>query len=90
MEIIDRRGGKNPKPTEACRVCGSKEVHTREYNQPTKECMQYMLAEIRRLEKKNNMNRFRRFFRKYFFYSFEKPKMFNVRNLRSEIVFLER
>lgn len=40
--INDRRGGKNPEPQEACRVCGSKDVHTQKYNNPTMECIEYL------------------------------------------------
>jgi hypothetical protein len=40
--IRDRRGKDGDEPKEVCRVCGSKVVHSREYNHPTMECIQYL------------------------------------------------
>ena len=44
--VIDKRRLNNPdyeeEPTEVCRVCGSPEVHTREYNKPTMKCIEYL------------------------------------------------
>lgn len=40
--VRDRRGGKDQEPKEACRVCGSSEVHTRDYNQPTMKCIEHL------------------------------------------------
>jgi hypothetical protein len=41
--VNDRRG--QEKPTEVCRVCGSKDTHSREYNKPTMDCIKYLRAE---------------------------------------------
>ncbi len=42
--IIDRRFEKKPK--EVCRVCGAEEVHTKQYNQPTMKCIEYLRLQI--------------------------------------------
>ncbi|MFA5071117.1 MAG: hypothetical protein WC511_01980 [Candidatus Pacearchaeota archaeon] len=50
--INDRRHNSAKKEaTEACRVCGSSEVHTREYNKPTMLCIGYLRQTISDLEK---------------------------------------
>lgn len=38
--VNDKRG--EDKPQEACRVCGSQEVHSMEYNKPTMDCIEYL------------------------------------------------
>jgi len=38
--INDKRF-KDEEPLEVCRVCGSREVHTREYNIPTMKCIEH-------------------------------------------------
>ena len=42
--ITDRRGLGNGQERlgEICRVCGSKEVHSKNYNTPTMECIKYL------------------------------------------------
>ncbi|HLD91440.1 MAG TPA: hypothetical protein VI911_10600 [Patescibacteria group bacterium] len=42
--VNDRRGIE--KPTEVCRVCGSGEVHTTEYNNPTMKCVDFFRKTI--------------------------------------------
>lgn len=46
--VNDRR--LKEKVKEVCRVCGSKKVHTKKYNDPTMECIKYLRSEIQRLE----------------------------------------
>jgi hypothetical protein len=41
-KINDRRGKRDDQPRECCRVCGSKDVHTSHYNQPTMGCIEYL------------------------------------------------
>jgi hypothetical protein len=45
--VNDRRGEEEPK--EVCRCCCSPEVHTRDYNAPTVECINYLHAQNRLL-----------------------------------------
>jgi hypothetical protein len=40
--INDRRGKRDDEPKPCCRVCGSTEVHTSHYNQPTMGCIDYL------------------------------------------------
>jgi len=47
--VNDRRGEKEPKPT--CRVCGSQNEHSKNYNQPTMACIKYLRNIIKALEK---------------------------------------
>jgi hypothetical protein len=47
--VIDRRG-QEEKDVEVCRVCASKEVHTRDYNVPTMECVNHLWDQIRTQE----------------------------------------
>jgi hypothetical protein len=52
--ITDRRGMSDGQehPEEVCRVCGSKEVHSKNYGRPTMECVRYLQdQETLRLEK---------------------------------------
>jgi formate dehydrogenase maturation protein FdhE len=42
--VHDRRG--KEEITEVCRVCGSPEVHSKVYNQPTMDCVKYLRAEL--------------------------------------------
>ena len=42
--VNDNRG--KEKPEEVCRVCGSKEVHSRTYNQPTMGCIEYYRKQL--------------------------------------------
>lgn len=50
--INDRRHNSAKKEaTKACRVCGSSEVHTREYNKPTMLCIEFLRAQISQLKK---------------------------------------
>ncbi len=51
-EVIDKRGGKNKPPEEACRVCGSSVAHSKTYNTPTMECIKYLRGKIEKLEKR--------------------------------------
>ncbi len=46
--IHDRRGEVEPKPV--CRVCGSQDEHTRDYNFPTMQCIKYLREKIAKLE----------------------------------------
>ena len=46
--ITDKRGVEEPK--EVCRCCGSTEVHTKQYNKPTMECIIYYRKQINKLE----------------------------------------
>lgn len=48
--INDRRGSNPGVIAEACRVCGAPEIHTRAYNQPTMDCIQYLRTEIAKLK----------------------------------------
>lgn len=50
--VRDRRGGKNGEPAEACRACGSATVHTREYNQPTMDCIRDLRGQVATLDGK--------------------------------------
>lgn len=47
--ITDRRGMSDNQehPEEVCRVCGSKDVHSKKYGQPTMECIKYLQGNIR-------------------------------------------
>ena len=45
--INDHRG--KEKIIEVCRVCGSKEVHTKQYNHPTMKCIEHLREEIKHL-----------------------------------------
>lgn len=47
--IRDKRGTDQP-PESRCRVCGSPS-HERSYNQPSMECIEFLRAEIKALEK---------------------------------------
>lgn len=47
--VTDRRG--EEKPQEVCRVCGSKEVHSKTYNNPTMGCIEYLRAKLKEREK---------------------------------------
>jgi len=38
--VTDRRGKETPKPV--CRVCGSYDEHSTEYNKPTMACIEYL------------------------------------------------
>lgn len=42
--VIDRRGREEPK--EVCRVCGAPEPHSKQYNQPTMDCIKYLRSQI--------------------------------------------
>jgi len=50
--INDRRGLNKgqEEPNEVCRVCGSQEVHSKEYGKPTMECIEYLRKRIVDLE----------------------------------------
>jgi hypothetical protein len=50
--VRDRRGGQNPEPAEVCRVCGSPEVHSLKYNQPTMECIAFYRSQVSGLDEK--------------------------------------
>jgi hypothetical protein len=49
--ITDRRGMKEGHPDEVCRVCGSKVVHSKQYGQPTMDCIIYLKNRIATLER---------------------------------------
>jgi hypothetical protein len=51
--IIDRRGVEDPKPT--CRVCGSRNEHSKEHNKPTMGCIRYLREEIAKLQKEKRV-----------------------------------
>lgn len=53
--ITDRRGMKEGQehPDEVCRVCGSNEVHSKEYGKPTMECITFLQNQIVLLERQN-------------------------------------
>ncbi len=53
MNIIDKRGDNKVDHSERCRVCGSPEVHTQEYNKPTMLCIGYLREEIAKLKQAN-------------------------------------
>jgi hypothetical protein len=40
--VIDKRGLGVFKPKEVCRVCGSTDVHSTQYNKPTMDCIHYL------------------------------------------------
>lgn len=40
--VHDRRFKKEEEPQEVCRVCGSPQVHSREYNHPTMGCIEFL------------------------------------------------
>lgn len=47
--VNDRRGSAaedTPASDEVCRICGSTEVHSREYNKPTMACVEFFRARI--------------------------------------------
>lgn len=50
--ITDRRGMSKGQehPNEVCRVCGSKEVHSKQYGKPTMDCITFLQNKIRELE----------------------------------------
>ncbi len=48
FKVVDKRGVEEP--TEPCRVCGAPVAHSREYNQPTMDCIHYLREEIRKRE----------------------------------------
>jgi hypothetical protein len=52
--VNDKRGKEPPK--ENCRVCGSTEVHSKEYNKPTMDCIKYLRSKIAELEAKVKKN----------------------------------
>lgn len=41
-KVNDRRGQNHEQPGERCRVCGSADVHTDQYNKPTMGCIEYL------------------------------------------------
>jgi len=48
--VNDKRGKKQEeKELERCRVCGSPEVHSREYNKPTMACINHLRKENQEL-----------------------------------------
>ena len=47
-KVVDKRG-KEPEK-EVCRVCGSTTVHSKDYNKPTMECINYLRSKIQSLE----------------------------------------
>ncbi len=51
--ITDRRGMKEGQEhsDEVCRVCGSKEVHSKQYGKPTTECITFLKNQIVLLER---------------------------------------
>ena len=46
--VTDRRGLKQNQelPNEVCRVCGCEVVHSKQYNQPTMDCITYLRSVI--------------------------------------------
>lgn len=50
--VRDRRGGQHPETAEACRVCGSAQVHTREYSKPTMDCIEFLRSQVSGLDAK--------------------------------------
>jgi len=44
--MIDKRRFSSNYSGEVCRCCGSNDVHTREYNKPTMECIEYLRKQI--------------------------------------------
>ncbi len=51
--IVDKRGMNEGQehPEEICRVCGSQEVHSKEYGKPTMDCIKYLKDQVSHLEK---------------------------------------
>lgn len=49
--VHDRRGLSKEEIKETCRVCGSKHIHTRSYNNPTMGCIKHYREIIASLEK---------------------------------------
>jgi len=49
IKINDKRGKEEPK--EVCRCCGSEQVHTREYNNHIKKCVEYLRKRVSELER---------------------------------------
>ncbi len=50
--IVDKRGMNEGQehPEEICRVCGSKEVHSKKYGKPTMECIKFLKDQIKPAE----------------------------------------
>ncbi len=44
IKINDKRG--ENKPREVCRVCGSEDVHTQDYNNPSMDCIEHLRGVI--------------------------------------------
>jgi hypothetical protein len=56
-QVIDKRG-ENKAPAEVCRVCGSSEVHSGKYNDPTMGCIMHLRKQEKLLEiYKKHVNR---------------------------------
>jgi hypothetical protein len=51
--ITDKRGMSKGQehPKEVCRVCGSKEVHSKKYGKPTMDCITYLKNQVSELQK---------------------------------------
>jgi hypothetical protein len=49
--IVNDKRGEEDANVEVCRVCASKDVHTRDYNKPTMACVNHLWERIRELEK---------------------------------------
>jgi len=49
--MIDKRRFSKDYSGELCRCCLSKDIHTRDYNKPTMECIIYLKQRIEQLEK---------------------------------------
>lgn len=51
FKVIDRRGKEEPK--EVCRVCGAPECHSKQYGQPTMDCIKYLRTQNGMLENRD-------------------------------------
>lgn len=49
-ELFKKRKKEAEEVAEVCRVCGSKKVHSRTYEKPTMECIQFLRVENTKLE----------------------------------------
>ena len=50
--VVNDKRGSAPAPKPVCRVCGCSEEHADRYGTPTMKCIEYLRAEINRLEEK--------------------------------------
>lgn len=45
--MVDKRRWSKDYSGEVCRVCGSRDVHSRDYDKPTMDCINYLKDEIK-------------------------------------------